>query len=101
MPAQDLEHILAAATRAVLSDFGGPNPQIDELAHRIRKAQSRRWRRAQETAGADYAAAPQADRNPGQRASARTLNRAAALLEILAAADESPGGCEDAPKVIP
>ena len=95
MPAQDLERILAAATRAVLSDFGGPNPQIDDLAHRIRKAQSRRWRKAQETAAADYAAAPLADAKSWQRAIARTLNRAAALLaDDLAAAVTGLAVCD-------
>jgi tetratricopeptide (TPR) repeat protein len=80
MPGPELARILAAATRAVLSDFGGSNPEIDDLAHRIRKAQSRRWRKAQEVAAAEYAAAPLADVKSWQRAIARTLNRAAAIL---------------------
>ena len=82
----------------MLSDFGGPNPQIDDLAHRIRKAQSRRWRKAQETAAADYAAAPLADAKSWQRAIARTLNRAAALLaDDLAAAVTGLAVVSDAP----
>jgi tetratricopeptide (TPR) repeat protein len=86
-PASDLERVLPAATRAVLSDFGGPNPQIEDLAHRIRKAQSRRWRRTQEVAAAEYAVAPLADVKSWQRAITRTLNRAAAVLaDDLAAA---------------
>jgi hypothetical protein len=79
-PAPDLERILPAAARAVLPDFGSPNPQIDDLAHRIRKAQSRRWRKAQEVAATEYAAAPPTDVRSWQRAVARTLNRAAAAL---------------------
>jgi len=83
----DLERVLIAATRAVLPDFGGQSPQIDDLAQRIRKAQSRRWRKAQEEAAAEYAAAPLGDVKSWQRAIARTLNRAAAVLaDDLAAA---------------
>src|SRR5262249_4433471 len=68
LPARDLDRVLASATRAVLPDFGEPNPQVDELAHRIKKAQSRRWRRAQEVAAAEYAVAPLADVKSWQRA---------------------------------
>ncbi|HEY7373342.1 MAG TPA: hypothetical protein VIF57_14360 [Polyangia bacterium] len=101
-PAPDLERILAAATRAVLSDFGGSNPQLDELAQRIRKAQSRRWRKAQEAAAADYAAAPLADVKSWQRAIARTLNRAAAVLaDDLAAATAGLALVADAPTLAP
>jgi hypothetical protein len=98
LPAPDLERVLVAATRAVLSEFGGPNSQIDDLAHRIRKAQSRRWRKAQEIAAADYSAAPLADVKSWQRAIARTLNRAAAVLaDDLAAAMSGLALVTDAP----
>jgi hypothetical protein len=98
LPAPDLERVLTAATRAVLSDFGLPNPQVDELAHRIRKAQSRRWRRAQEVAAAEYAAAPLADVKSWQRAIVQTLNRAAAVLaDDLAAAISGLALVTDAP----
>jgi tetratricopeptide (TPR) repeat protein len=80
MPGPELARILAAATRAVVPNFGAPHPEIDDLAHRIRKAQSRRWRKAHEVAAAEYAAAPLADAKSWQRAIARTLNRAAAVL---------------------
>jgi hypothetical protein len=98
LPGPDLERVLVAATRAVLPDFGGPNPQIEDLAHRIRKAQSRRWRKAQEVAGAEYAAAPLANVKSWQRAIARTLNRAAAVLaDDLAAAMSGLALVADAP----
>ena len=97
-PTPDLERILTAATRAVLSEFGGPNPQVEDLARRIKKAQSRRWRNAQEVAAADYAAAPLADVKSWQRAIARTLNRAAAVLaDDLAAAMSGLALVTDAP----
>jgi hypothetical protein len=87
LPAPDLGRILAAAARAVLPNFGGPSPEIEDLAHRIRKAQSRRWRKAQEVAAEEYAAAPLADARAWQRAILGTLNRAAAVLaDDLAAA---------------
>jgi len=87
LPVPDLERILAAAARAVLPDFGGPSPELEDLAHRIRKAQSRRWRKAQEVAAAEYAAAPLADVKSWQRAILGTLNRVAAVLaDDLAAA---------------
>jgi tetratricopeptide (TPR) repeat protein len=96
--ALELERILAAATRAVLSDFGDPNPQVDDLAHRIRKAQSRRWRKAQEVAAVEYAAAPLTDVRSWQRAIAQTLNRAAAVLaDDLAAAISGLALVTDAP----
>jgi tetratricopeptide (TPR) repeat protein len=96
--ASDLERILPAATRAVLPDFGGPNPQVEDVAHRIRKAQSRRWRKAQETAAAEYAVAPLADVKSWQRAIVRTLNRAAAVLaDDLAAAMSGLALVTDAP----
>jgi hypothetical protein len=102
LPPTELERVIAAATRAVLSDFGGPDPQLDELAHRIRKAQSRRWRKAQEVAAADYAAAPLADVKSWQRAIARTLNRAAAVLaDDLAAAMSGLALVTDAPTAVP
>jgi tetratricopeptide (TPR) repeat protein len=99
LPALDLDRVLTAATRAVLSDFGGdPNPQVDDLAHRIRKAQSRRWRKAQEIAAAEYGAAPLADVRSWQRAIAQTLNRAAAVLaDDLAAAISGLALVTDAP----
>jgi tetratricopeptide (TPR) repeat protein len=100
--APELERVLAAATRAVLSDFGGPSPQIDDLAHRIRKAQSRRWRKAQEVAAADYAASPLGDVKSWQRSIARTLNRAAAVLsDDLSAAMSGLALVTDAPSGAP
>jgi hypothetical protein len=98
LPPPDLDRVLASAARAVLPDFGAPNPQVDELAHRIRKAQSRRWRKAQEVAAGQYAAAPPADVSAWQRAIVQTLNRAAALLaDDLAAAISGLTLATDAP----
>jgi tetratricopeptide (TPR) repeat protein len=96
--ALELERVLSAATRAVLSDFGDRNPQVEDLAQRIRKAQSRRWRKAQEVAAAEYAAAPLADVKSWQRAIAQTLNRSAAVLsDDLAAAISGLALVSDAP----
>ena len=69
MPAQDLERILAAATRAVLSDFGGPN------------APARRTRASNQEGSVTAVAQGAGDRGGGLR------GRSAGRREILAAGD--------------
>jgi hypothetical protein len=80
VPSREFPRLLTAAARAALPEFGGADPGLEELAHRIRKGQSRKWRKAHESAAAAYAAAPLTNAGGWQRQAAQTLNRAATLL---------------------
>jgi tetratricopeptide (TPR) repeat protein len=76
----DLKRLLDAGTRVILPEFGGDDPHAEDLARRIRKAISRRARKALESAAVAYAAAPVTSAQGWQQAVVRSLSRAAALL---------------------
>jgi hypothetical protein len=95
----DLKRLLVAGTRVILPEFGGDDPHVEDLARRIKKAISRRARKALESAAPAYAAAPVTSVQGWQQAVVRSLSRAAALLgDDVAAAlaalslTEDPGG---------
>jgi tetratricopeptide (TPR) repeat protein len=80
LTAAELRRLLDAGTRAIVSDFGQDDPDTDELAHRIRKTISRRWRKALEAAAPALAEAPVTSAQAWRQAVLRSLGRAAALL---------------------
>jgi tetratricopeptide (TPR) repeat protein len=97
----ELARLLDAATSASRPDFAGanPGPEVADMTHRIKKAISRRARKALEGAAEAYAGKPLADVTAWREAVVHTLDRVAALLadDLAAAAArsaiaESPAG---------